>query len=290
MGLKFLPGNHDYPGYSLFKIILWKLGVLYRLSGELKLLCRVRYFHKISSFHKLKNKFAGTAVICGTGPSLNSLSTEDKNIIAFAKTNGALFGIGNFIETPIGARFPPNFVAMLDAAYFSSENLGLRTKYLNSGTNFVIQKIKNEKYLDPVNSIWIPGLVAPTFTKNINPLFPCGFPDYSILFTISVALYLGFKRVFLFGADANQHKYLEINNDGKLVIQPSHAYRESQSQRWVGRSTVVQALNSNVVFIDSLKVFKRKKVFVVGNYSYIDTLERITSKDALIIIKNNQNV
>ncbi len=280
--------SHSYTGYSITKTVFWKIGVIRRLLGELK----GNFFQlfinleNLNSPHKLK--IDKPALICAGGPSLNEL---DENFFEKFSQFGSIFSVNYFPLTKIGSLsridyqiFLDDYLvkkthadSMIDQFYFWKDNIFTGKIIKRVGTNRCNEDSKNFN-----KEIYLKCLSAPSFTKNINPMKGAvGYPPYSTLFAISAAIWLGYSPIFVSGLDASEHSYLYIE-DGKAKLKPRHADKTyPYNNNFFGRPDALSVLASSAFVMESMKLFNKYKVYIVGDQSHIDTLPRLSPAEVL---------
>lgn len=275
---------HIYAEYSIKKILIWKIGVIRRVVGDIR--SNYRYLHvnlkKRNKSHKLKT--AKPALICATGPSLNNLNI---NFFKDFKKFGDIFSINYFPFTKIGKQLEIDYQVLLDVDFFKElpiDNVDKKfRKWLkNEFRGKIITQIGVKNNYDN-ELISIRGLTAPSFTNSINPMkLLVGFPPYSTFYAISTAIWLGYSPIYIVGLDANQHKFIYIEEDG-VKLSDNHSDNFYPNLKyWSGRREVTSVLSSNAYVIEKLKLFKNFPVFIVGRDSHVDTLPRISPNKVIV--------
>ena len=281
LSLSYFSGNHAYTEYSFLKLIIWKLGVIRRLLGDIKnnrgiLLVNL---NKLNKEFKMRNP--KPALICATGLSLNEIDLKFMNDF---RTFGAIFSINYFPLTEIGSKCKIDYQSLLDNGLFKkvaydATEISFR-KWMNTEFDGTLITSYGRQTNYKGRTIYIRGLVAPSFTKSINPMKVVGYPPYTTLFTVSTAIWLGYSPIYIIGLDSTQHAYLEVSNSG-VMLNDHHAGPYAKKSIWNGRTDSLSVLSSNAFTIEKMKLFRKHNVFILGNSSHIDTLPRITPAEVL---------
>lgn len=145
--------------------------------------------------------------ILGTGPSLSLLSDEQ-----IAKLNPEiLFGVNSLYKSGVGQRLAPKYYTMIDNLYWedaswSSAFSEVAAKYPLDPPTFITDP-RAKVVIDPLNPkkspIYIYSKKYPThemsfeLTDNIYAAMNC------VTYSILVAMYMGFKEVYILGCDYN---------------------------------------------------------------------------------------
>ena len=280
----YYSGNHAYTEYSFLKTFIWKLGVLRRLFGDLRI-GKMNSFvnlEKLNRKHKINE--SKPALILATGPSLNEISEKFLNDF---KNFGDVFSINYFPFTNLGLKSKIDYQVMLDVSHFTidpADEVEKKFRYWiqNDFDGKLITQIgRNVSCKNEI--IFIRGLTAASFTKSINPMgMIVGFQPYTTLYAISTAIWLGYKPIYVSGLDASQHSFIYMR-EGKATLRNYHAdnFYPDADKRWVGRPDTTSILASNAYVIEKMKLFRNYPVEIIGNSSHIDTLPRVSPEQIL---------
>jgi hypothetical protein len=277
--LRYYSSNHAYTEYSLIKASIWKIGVIRRLLGDMRS-SKKNLFTNLSKLnHKHKLKFPKPALILAGGPSLNEI---DSKFITNFKKFGDTFSTNYFPFTKIGLNCEIDYHVMIDVGHFTEipayeYEKKFRNWLLNEFSGKLITQI-GAKVNYQGETIFIRGLVAPSFSKSVNPMgLAVGFQPYTALYAISVATWLGYDPVYVSGLDSSQHAFITVS-DGKVILSTHHADKShpAANERWVGRPNSTSILSANAYVIEKMKLFKKYSVLLVGNGSHIDTIPRVS--------------
>jgi hypothetical protein len=275
---------HTYAEYSIKKILVWKIGVVRRLVGDAR--SNYRYLHvnlkKLNKVHKLK--VAKPALICATGPSLNNLNIK---FFKDFKKFGDIFSINYFPFTTLGKQLDIDYQVILDVDFFKE----LPIDNVEKNFRIWLRNVFRGKIITQIGAkcdydnklISIRGLTAPSFTNAIDPMkFFVGFPPYSTFYAISTAIWLGYSPIYIVGLDANQHKFIDVKENG-VTLSDNHSDKFYPNLKfWSGRREVTSVLSSNAYVIEKLKLFKNFPVFIVGRGSHVDTLPKVSPSEVII--------
>lgn len=145
--------------------------------------------------------------ILGTGPSLNTLT---ENHVDKLKSE-VVFGVNSLYKSEIGAALKPSYYMLLDSFYWEIEKwnnvyLEVANQYANDPPIF-ITGTGAQRFVDnlglPKRSIYLYFKKYPTkemsvdITQNLYATMNC------VSTSILVAIYMGFKKVYLLGCDYN---------------------------------------------------------------------------------------
>jgi hypothetical protein len=287
--LNYYTSNHAYTEYSFIKLFFWKIGVFYRLIGESKKNSGSIFINlqKRNYRHKLINQ--KPALICATGPSLNELNS---NFLDNFKVFGDIFSINYFPLTSIASKCLIDYHLILDTKQLSeikhNDSITPLKCWIKNEFNGKLITWSGSKIDFDGEVIYIKAKSAPSFSRSINPMRNIvGFHPYTTLFAISTAIWLGYKPIYVTGLDASQHAFIEM--DGNIPYLKAHhveGFYPNNEGRWGGRKDVRTILSSNAYVVEQMKLFKRNEIFIVGEVSQVDVLNRVKPDE---ILKNHKN-
>ena len=281
----YYSNSHAYAEYSFIKTLIWKIGVLRRLFGDIRSNKKHLFINleKLNQKHRIKS--SRPALILAGGPSINEIDEEFVNSF---KNFGDTFSINYFPLSKLGAGCYIDYHVMLDVDHFTEypaeEMEGKFRLWLQSEFKgkLITQIGANVNYRG--DTVWLRCLTAPSFTKSINPMkLLVGFPPYTTLYAISAAIWLGYKPIYVSGLDASQHAFIK-ESDGKIILGTHHANdaHPSSNRSWGGRPDSTSILSSNAYVIEKMKLFKNHSVKIIGSGSHVDTIPRISTEKILM--------
>jgi hypothetical protein len=82
---------------------------------------------------------------------------------------------------------------------------------------------KIQEYYQYTNSIYLfNDLSLETISKNINPIFPRGYPSSTFLKAFAIALYANHQQIFITGADQSMFTKISVDESNRIIQFPSH--------------------------------------------------------------------
>jgi len=223
-----------YPAASLWEI------VVYRSTTYLKNLLRImidsfRYFQdqKITK-ELLLSKKGKCAIVLANGPSVALL--DPKKV---AELNYDIFAVNGYVNSDFSAVLKPTHYVLTDPGYFDSENPNFQTskKVFNlDATLFmpfhldlrVLSGAKVYKFCDREDRS----------SKNVsNILRPRGYLSMTAYKALSIALYMGYEKVYICGFDNDYILNVSNDEDNNLSYLNAHFYnllgkKECMKQLW----------------------------------------------------------
>ena len=176
-----------------------------------------------------------TCVIVGNGPSLTA---DDLDRICDAGISS--FGVNKIYKIFKDTKWRPTYYAIDDRGMIKNSEIMEHLAEMNAEKYFFIKQHciyqkKLENYISPDKFIFLNSdgnrkyLQNPKFSYDVaNKIYSIGTVTY---FCIQIAIYLGFKRIYLIGMD---HCYpVERDEKGNIIINggKAHVGEETQKER-----------------------------------------------------------
>lgn len=243
------------------------------------------------------------AVVIGNGPSLN-LSLK-KNLNLFLKTD--CFCVNEFVLSDYYEIIKPRFYVFADPDYWNPDasgeflekvydNLNFKTKWnifilmprsSKNNNRFKDLPSKNHKisikYFNDKPYPFEKGKRFQSYAKN----FSMPQAQTVLVAALFLALNLGYKTIFLTGADLSMHESIMVNEKNILCYKECHFYDNKVSYRPFWKSSdKKQVFNIEEIFyafflmfkgfneIEQYSTFLKSKIYNSSEYSYIDSFER----------------
>jgi hypothetical protein len=260
----------DEPNGSFKQLLFWKIRVLKILLGEIKLFLLNFKMLEYRNLLKLKNQYQNQyLIVCATGPSLKENFGALNNLFQLERSKYKILAINDYALTAL-TNVEPDFYFLLDQEYFKKSNakvINIIKKYKRTQ---VIMKMKDFKRNVFRNSIFIPGLTAPTLLKRLSIKSVSGFFDYTIFHALNFGLYLGFNHIYVIGFDNNRFKFIQ-NVRPNVSFYDMHSLDKSSYPFWKHRNSVKRVLLSSIRVLDGINKFPYGKISIIGNETLIDT-------------------
>lgn len=283
--------------------------IFLNIASLLSVLIQSDFFY--NDFKRIKVIKFDEFVIIGNGPSLNETFKENINFF-----NGKTIAcVNNFATSEYFGVIKPDFYFLLDSVYWS-KNISSEIRYLNEQS---FQLLK-EKVSWPITIImplvakqWSWFIDLPKLNKNINFCYVnltrifCSKSLRYFLYSKNLAMprcvnvlinaailaiNMGYKKIFLVGADHSWHESIIIGEDNVVYYKNEHCYS--------GNNISLSPFFTDVEEIKKHKIheffhilslmfeghqdvaeyakYAGAKVYNVSKKSYIDAYERLTLK------------
>jgi hypothetical protein len=277
--------RYEYLGNSYRNLTKWKYYVLRNFLAQEKFNKNFKNKKKIEIIKKLKDSFHGPALIVANGPSLTRIS---EGVIQDFSDKKSMFTVNNFFDIKFNQRIIPNYHFICDNDYWNNSdpikvNYREKLKRLQFENDLVIIQPDYQEEFTGKNTLFIRKNPLTGFGKSINITKVNGLPNLTSFFAISTAIYLGYSPIYVVGLDLNYYKFVEYRNDIGWVLRSHHAndFKLESYAPWRYRETLLIVLNSNMMQIHYLSLFK--------NYDVIIANDAILSKEIQHISIENFN-
>ena len=271
--------RYEYLGQSYFNLTKWKYFTLRSFIAQEKYRKSVGNKNEIKRIKKLKNLFHGPALVIANGPSVNRIS---ENIIQKFSATKSLFTINNFFNHKLSENIVSNYHFICDNGYWDKYDLAKvdyrnRIKKLQLKNDLVIVQPDYQQEFTEINTLFIRKNPLTGFTKSIDVTKNCGLPNNTSFFAIATAIYLGYSPIYVAGLDLNFYNFIDFDNKSGWGLKSHHSYDLGleRIEMWQYRDSVTRILNSNLMQIYYLKLFKNHDVRIINDRKVTECLETI---------------
>lgn len=275
---------------------LLKIYLFYKKIKNLKyILILLKTSNSIRNFKNISKE--RNAIIIANGPSVNNLDYKKLNKIKDIK-NIDIFCLNNYLNTELAEYLLPNYYVLADPTYFKVyEDWQKQFTNINISEEKILLKIKEKKIKTfiPVNFrnyigntenfIYFNSYCHPSINNMKNPIFPLGCFPLSAMYTLTIAIYMGYKTISIIGFDHSNFKNIIIDESNKLsegleyfnnkdnitIKYPSHVYKNI-SEYLYEYSLIFKIYNK----------YSNFEIYNLNNDGYIDAFEK---KDIFEILK-----
>lgn len=178
-----------------------------KFSSEEK--CFLTKRKNTDQIRKVKNKYEGKrCFIVATGPSL---TVDDLKLIS----NEITFGMNSIVKMYDSISWRPTFYGIQDSLVYEKLESVIKKEYKNA-TNVFVGSNLAEQFEIPSNFVQFPfdnyyheaeRDIGKYFAKFSDDACKVVYDGYSITYSlIEIAIYMGFKEIYLLGADCNYPK------------------------------------------------------------------------------------
>ncbi len=209
------------------------------LSGTVKSIVKLLLQSRHSSVTKADG---GRVIIMGNGPSLNETI---ENHIDILKTTPAI-AVNFAANAPQFSMLRPRYYVLADPHFFINKQdvnvaklMGNLTELVDwTMTLFVPNSIKKHNFtidnkniaIEYFNMVGVEG-----FQWFENLAFSCGYgmprPRNVLIPSIMIAMQMGYKEIYITGADHSWTKTLSVNENNEVVSIQPHFYKEDEKEQ-----------------------------------------------------------
>jgi len=273
--------RYEYSGHSYIELTKSKYYTFRGFIAREKYGKKFKSEKKIERIKKLKNQFWGPALVIANGPSLSKIS---KNTIQQFSNSKSLFTVNNYLNYTSEPEIISNYHFICDNAYWDSndpEKVEYRNKIreLQTRNDLVVVQPDYQEDFTGFNTIYIRKNPLTGFLKNIDVTRMNGLPNFTSFYAIATAIYLGYSPVYVAGLDLNYYSFIDYDPDQGWVLKSHHVYDidSRKKEQWRYRDTLLRILNSNLIQIHYLSLFKKHNVRLVNDLKIHESLEIIST-------------
>jgi hypothetical protein len=182
----------------------------------------------------------------GTGPSLRTIDPDRAR--AFQAQGGSIFAVNYYSETDMARHVRPDFYVLADPVFLTDWRDIERARnvwdYLAeppSPVIFVPAHLDASLLPGGLQFAFFNGLGLDGWTRNTSPLKARGFAGITAYHAISLALFMGFQKVFTIGIDNDAFKTVAVTERGESVLKGHHAYVDQRDYLLPGTSNQIPA-------------------------------------------------
>jgi hypothetical protein len=163
----------------------------------------------------INTKNGKTVLILGNGPSASKIDHQ-----AIQNNFDNLIVVNNYLDFSFADEVIPDFFCISDPNSFNDESSQLY-KYLKQNDITVIAShfYRKSNFLFGMKTIFFDDreLHIP-FWNNISPLWPRSYCSYTFYKALSIAIHLGYERIFILGLDNTEFKSYIGTSDNELHL------------------------------------------------------------------------
>jgi Protein of unknown function DUF115 len=264
----------------------------------LKVIIRYKFIPKLP-ISKLE-----TCVVLGNGPSLKeSILTFDSEL-----KRHVLFCVNNFANAEEYKTLKPEFYTMLDPSFWIEKphvDVVKCFKNIIEKTTWQLKLIvpveaKKSKFFNELNKknklinvLYYNYIVFKGFTKVAHYFFKQQWaaPQSQNVLVVSLflSLNIGFKKIYLLGADHTWHQNLHVNEKNQLCLKDIHFYEDGKQVNYrlffkdihqketFTMSEIFNTLSKVFYGYDTIKKYSKKceaNIYNASEVSFIDSFEK----------------
>lgn len=235
------------------------------------------------------------AFVFANGPSLNKIDPlKIKTLQQSGKFD--IFGVNSYVSTEFGRVAVPNMYVLSDPAHFGMGTAD-KNKQREIECSQDVERLSQIEGLTVFVPNWYRNKIK-TFSqtipfcdreillfKNFSDIrFPRSFCSMTAYKAIQIAIYLGYKSIYIAGFDNNYFKTIITDKANQLWEVDNHFYDTSGKKRKVTPpayqcSNMAEYLISNAMLFSDLYGFSGCNIFNLIDESLVDAFPKVKSLD-----------
>lgn len=285
----------DYPSITDWRSVLiyyaknfyvyWRVNVLWSIKSQYRWNLK-----PLAQLINAKNKTS--ALVLANGPSVGQPKPED--LVGFCRDNKLeVFGLNYMISSDLSKELnidhfvstDPNFLnpnsPEYDSLIKSFGSSGVQNVYLPLGYNKKVVNDIEQLGINIVHFCDIQG--SQVFSQSISPLKPRSYVSMTAFKALSLAVFMGYKKIYILGFDNSFFKNVVCDQNNKLHRVQEHfdskAYKLDGQKTLIfgGKRKMYQELIGNSRLFSDLNKFKGKgsEIVNIDPYSLTDAFPKI---------------
>tara|TARA_B110000259_G_scaffold79434_1_gene93036 strand:+ start:6242 stop:7159 length:918 start_codon:yes stop_codon:yes gene_type:complete len=234
-------------------VLLLTLDLFFFIKYSIKTLIISKHFKDTKALKdSFKNK---NAFVLANGPSLKKIDLE-KIKQRQKEFKSKVICVNSFIGK-LNSKLIPDFYVLSDPVYFGLDQelhteetlkeikIDLELIEKNNITLFIPLKFKNKLNIK-TNVYYFNDIELRRFNKNIIDITrPRGYLSMTAYKALSVACYLGFKKIYIAGFDNDYFKTIEVDKENRIYYKEEHYIEQGSSGKHLFSSSEGLKQNQN---------------------------------------------
>lgn len=246
----------------------------------------------LAATRRLENKKHGkSALILGSGPSLNSLNA------AIARDHfDEIIVLNNYYLHETANELVPDYYCLSDPNYFVEDKTNVfhedasLFKYMaeNNITLLLSHFYKKTKINPRIRVLYFNDREWRGFKKRISPIRPRSYGSFTLYKALALACYFGYETIYVLGLDNTDFKSYVGSLDNKIYVDNESRYAKSSVELHITKSPegftsgIAGRMQSYALQFADLHLFKNYNIINLDSKSLIDAFKKVESHPALI--------
>lgn len=227
-----------YFGMSITSILIYRIKTILRILKYFVtvFIPNIKYFNRVKQLRNINSK--KFAFVFANGPSLGKI--DPHKVSDYQKKGYDVFAVNSFISSDFAKIAIPNYYVLSDPAYF-----GIGMQFMKKER---IQELKQD--LELLNKYGINLFVPARFFRQFNNpkkyLYnesenylsnnykditkPMGYLSMTAYRALSIACYMGYKKIYICGIDNNYFTKVVVNKKNEIFFGNSHFYDKESDE------------------------------------------------------------
>jgi hypothetical protein len=191
--------------------------------------------HTLTALRRVKGSKAGlNALVLGNGPSLAKI-----NLSNIREKNPDIFVVNAFNQMSISAEITPKYYCLSDPDSIIKPDRPVPHNHdstfefisKNNCTLLLSHFYRKIQIPESIKCIYFNDKEFTLFSRNLNPCFPRGYSSLTILKAISVALYMGYDKIYILGVDNTEFNSLVGDLENRILLNTDNLYADNSLNR-----------------------------------------------------------
>lgn len=278
---------HFFYGRSILKLLIYNI------------IQKVEFFRRRGPSSELlaptknleKSKNGKSALVLGSGPSLNSL---DASIAR--EYFDEIFVVNNYYLHEVAQELVPDYYCLSDPNHFIDdktnavhEDASLFNYLLENKVTLLISHFyRKNKFFPGIRILFFNDREWRGLRKRISPIRPRSYGSFTLYKALALACYFGYETIYVLGLDNTEFKSYVGSLDNKIYVNIDNHYantsiklRDTNSPEGF-TSGVAGRMQSYALQFADLHLFHDYNIINLDSKSIIDAFKKVESHPALI--------
>lgn len=195
-----------------------------------------------------------------------------------------VFAMNMYNRSALAGSVVPDFYALCDPVFFQAGECGELADAVQDVWHYLSTSGRTSRLILPSGraapdgirnqTLWFNNLGLEGWSSNVNPLRARGYSSMVAYSSLSIALFLGYDRVYVAGIDNNMFRSLERSSDGKFRYgSGTHHYPSVVNRAEVGNTRGRDFYPSSMAayFEDVARLFAELHLFSSDRIRHLDS-------------------
>ena len=278
---------HYYYGRSLIKLfihnVIQKVEFFRRRGPSDKLLAATKNLGR--------SKYGKTALVLGSGPSLNSLNSS----IAREYFDD-VFVVNNYYLHEIAKELVPDYYALSDPNHFVDDktnavhdDASLYRYLIENNITLLLSHFYRKKEINSgISTLFFDDREWRGLRKNISPIRPRSYGSFTLYKALALACHFGYETIYVLGLDNTEFKSYIGSIDNKIYVNNDSHYAKSSVELRTTNSPegftsgMAGQMQSYALQFADLQLFRNFNIINLDAKSLVDAFEKVESHPAII--------
>ena len=236
------------------------------------------------------SKHGKTALVLGSGPSLNSL-----NASIAREFFDEIFVVNNYYLHKLSKDLAPDYYCLSDPNHFVDDKTnaihedGALFRYLieNKVTLLLSHFYRRAKIISGTKVLFFNDREWRGFRRSISPIKPRSYGSFTLYKALALACYFGYETIYILGLDNTEFKSYVGSPDNKIYVDNENHYAKSNVKLNITSSPegftsgMAGRMQSYALQFGDLRLFSNHNIINLDPKSLIDSFRKMESHPAI---------